>query len=954
MKKFLMYVIVLVAMLFVGYTTYYFVRNNENIYLTLAEEDRTIYMNVDESYDLPIVWTKPYSSTKVYENVVVDNEAVVTFDVASKKFVAKTGGTCRVTITPSNKKFGPFMFTVAVGDGTILNPYFLRNDEDLLNVGKGEGEKWQLSNSYKLTTDIDLRSQKDGFAPIGTAEEPFSGTFDGNGHMISNVTIKTGANAGLFGVLTPSAVVSNLNMEKVVLDGEFDNAGAVAGLSRGTLRSVRVSNVTIKNTKADSNNGGLVGRSANYSSNNEFVSFGYIDMCYAKDVTAKVAGNFGGLVGNLTGSILYNSYADIKSYTEEENSAYFGGLVGVLQNAEGTTSYMFSVVKNCYTLIGTVTLAEESAVKVGTVCGKNVDLTTETSSNKVLGLYTHTQGVQLPVVGEDAAALVTADVHEKANTSDLKYKATFVGYNFEEVWTIEEGDTIADLLPFDEVISQPLGVYIPGQKIEDLDDLLDVLEGVETNPGSGKTFEITNNIVYDLNGAEWNTIAPNQENPLTCSFICEEGVTVTIKNFKLTNANNSVFGYISGQNTTIKGFIFENVTENSNEEIVAVVATALLNEATLENIEVKNANITTGDNNRYLGTVVGINNGKVLGAKVNSGAVDQNTLSSSSANLVVGGIVADNRRVMQNSTIEMYNFDITSTSTTSTLKLGGVAGVNGTEGNIKNCYNFDAGVELSYYGEVYAGGVVGYADGGKIVKCFSEAKVIFPYTNEKSYVGGVAAYAGVGSVKQCYYSSNILQGYNVAGIVQTSNAEVDQCYFQGEAKGNRVAGVVGINNKTVTNCSVLGTLEGMSSNAKVSGVVSYLPKGSLVDHCFSTATFKGLGQHHAETESEFRATIEKAMQIFDMYPDTGEFKNTIIINYGNAAVKVTWVAAKPGWIDCTNAQAKGVEGNYSVFTDKAGFDQTIWTFDNHDGEGAYPTLTYVVVNPNAVNTDEEI
>ena len=86
MKKFLMYVVVLVTMLFIGYTTYYFVRNNENIYLTLAEGE-SIYLNKDETYDLPLVWTKPYSSTKVYENVQISDTSVVSFDETTKNAI---------------------------------------------------------------------------------------------------------------------------------------------------------------------------------------------------------------------------------------------------------------------------------------------------------------------------------------------------------------------------------------------------------------------------------------------------------------------------------------------------------------------------------------------------------------------------------------------------------------------------------------------------------------------------------------------------------------------------------------------------------------------------------------------------------------------------------------------------------------------------------------------------
>ena len=163
MKKFLMYVIVLVVFLFVGYTTYYFIRNNEVIELTLADEE-VIYINSGESFDMPIAWTKPYGSITVYEdeNVDISNEDVIKYHSETKKFTARVGGVATITITPSNADFGPFIFDVHVGDGTLLNPYYVRSADDIQKIGKPDSG-WLLSESYILTKDIDLSLYNNGF-----------------------------------------------------------------------------------------------------------------------------------------------------------------------------------------------------------------------------------------------------------------------------------------------------------------------------------------------------------------------------------------------------------------------------------------------------------------------------------------------------------------------------------------------------------------------------------------------------------------------------------------------------------------------------------------------------------------------------------------------------------------------------------------------------------------------
>ena len=100
---------------------------------------------------------------------------------------------------------------------------------------------------------------------------------------------------------------------------------------------------------------------------------------------------------------------------------------------------------------------------------------------------------------------------------------------------------------------------------------------------------------------------------------------------------------------------------------------------------------------------------------------------------------------------------------------------------------------------------------------------------------------------------------------------------------------------------------------------------------------------NAETESEFRAAIENFVDS-SQYPDCGEFKNCIIINFGDAQIKSSLFGIiKTGWIDCTDEQARGA-GNYEVFKDTAGFAQAIWLFDATVGEG-YPALRNVVQKP---------
>ena len=71
-----------------------------------------------------------------------------------------------------------------------------------VNAGKS-----YAGETVTLGADLDLAGVT--WTPIGTSASPFSGTFDGNGKVIKNLTIDGTAKVGLFGVLD-GAVVKNL------------------------------------------------------------------------------------------------------------------------------------------------------------------------------------------------------------------------------------------------------------------------------------------------------------------------------------------------------------------------------------------------------------------------------------------------------------------------------------------------------------------------------------------------------------------------------------------------------------------------------------------------------------------------------------------------------------------------------------------------------------------------
>ena len=111
--------------------------------------------------------------------------------------------------------------TYSGGSGTAEDPYRISTAEDLIAMGLNTDD---YGKSFVLTADIDLAGQSFTMAPIaadtggigGESFEgtPFTGTLDGQGHAIRNLTITDELGQdylGLFGYTT-GATIRNLEL----------------------------------------------------------------------------------------------------------------------------------------------------------------------------------------------------------------------------------------------------------------------------------------------------------------------------------------------------------------------------------------------------------------------------------------------------------------------------------------------------------------------------------------------------------------------------------------------------------------------------------------------------------------------------------------------------------------------------------------------------------------------
>ena len=137
-----------------------------------------------------------------------------------------------------------------------------------------------VKNNAKLTADIDMSGV--AIEPIGTEANLFTGTFDGQGHVISNLTIeKEGVEyVGLFGRVGGGATIKNFTLKNAKLSGQafIGIVGGSNGSGTVTLDKLGFEGEAVGTAQ---NVSGIIG--VNMSSAATF----NISNCY---VTGKVAG----------------------------------------------------------------------------------------------------------------------------------------------------------------------------------------------------------------------------------------------------------------------------------------------------------------------------------------------------------------------------------------------------------------------------------------------------------------------------------------------------------------------------------------------------------------------------------------------------------------------------------------------------------------------------------------
>lgn len=187
-----------------------------------------------------------------------------------------------------------------------------------------------LSGKYVLANDISLSGE---WTPLGTENEPFTGTLDGAGHTIKGLSITSGAdNVGFFG-FTEGATVKNVRFTGAKVLGNKQ-----VGILAGQAISSNIETVfTAGYLTGYDHVGGIVGDARGDANSDQMT---YITNCMS------TAGAFGttyqsGAIAGWTNAGVFTNNIAYGAATAPSGGA--GGITGMLDN-DGIASYVSNVL----------------------------------------------------------------------------------------------------------------------------------------------------------------------------------------------------------------------------------------------------------------------------------------------------------------------------------------------------------------------------------------------------------------------------------------------------------------------------------------------------------------------------------------------------------------------------------------------------------------------------------
>jgi len=673
------------------------------------------------------------------------------------------------------------------------------------------------SADYFLTNDVNAigsESYKDvwgsgGFRPIGGTTIPsrFSGTFNGNGHSISNLSItQSNDPAGLFGSVD-GGVIENVGLINANVAGNSYVGGLVGRADDATIERVFVSGALQGGSTA--NLGGLVGIVGGTTS----IANSWTDVA----ITGEAALN-GGIAGWLQyGTTITQSHAD--GYISV-SSGSAGGLVGY--NSAGTISFSYAAGGGVAT----------GGTYAGGIAGMNIGTITDVyASETVIGssagaLVGHDLGGDVEntfwntdAVGSMSAIAVASSGTTTSNLSglsraDMQKTSSFSGWSFGGLgsganWVLIGADGSVNNPADTEGGTLPMLLSEYSESIANAHQLQLMTLDLSQN------YALSNNVdgTATSSGGVWGSdgfIAVGGNNFLDTGFSGTfDGQGHTISNLWIAddaNTNVGLFGTTTA-GASISQLVVDNLSiyhtapaDSLPNNVGGLVGS---NGGAISHVSMTGEGDTIFvDGVASVGGIAGDNGGSIRDSNSSLAVVASNDTDQGQG---VGGLVGFN------------SGDISNTWTTQSVSAdggaaaGGLVGFNsaGISGTAHISSSYATGSVSSGSGSADAGGLVGTNWIGLVESSYATGTVI----GFAMDAGGLVGYVGPNAtITTSYASGYVLSSADdaaVGGFVGTNDGTITKSFTTGNAQSasNGIAGgFVGINTGGIANSYAMGNV----------------------------------------------------------------------------------------------------------------------------------------------------
>ena len=698
-----------------------------------------------------------------------------------------------------------------------------------------------LTENYTLMNDIDATETRYwnpdgsggyyGFDPVGDLSADFTGSLDGQGHVISDLLINRTAEhyVGLFGI-TDGATISNLGLEDLYFEGD-NYVGGLVG--RGYGGGIQNSYTTGVISNSDYCVGGLLG----YGNIPIQKSYSSVDIVLSKS-------SVGGLVGYGAG-LIENSYATGNIEGQKE----LGGLAGYLLPN-------FGIVRNCYAT-GNVT---GSSFHVGGLVGRNYgDIENSFATGTVIGNAPNDSVGPFAGLYSSPAASYTNCYYSgtATNIGTGGTNSAGISTTVEELKVYDYSHPVYDQgNPNAWDFNQP-GVWImagyPHLQMEHTTTIENVVDLQLMALDLDADYTIANNIDASPT-REWNSYFDGSEWRYY-------GFT------PVGNFSTRFTGTLDGQDKVIDGLFIDRSTRDVG--LFGMTFTGFeVYDVGLTNVDINNNERNVGGLvGRFIGTISNsYTTGNVSATRIVGGLVGDNNGSISgsystcdvSGGEVVGGLVGGN-----NLSGSIDNSYATGMVYSSSVHAGGLAGTN--DGSITDSYA--TGTVDGLYN---VGGLVGINDRGNVIRCYATGDV---YARNHT-AGGLVGWLREGNISESFATGNVyssvwfgdghaggLVGY--AGSSSTSTS-ISNSYATGnvESDGDWAGGLIGFSRLTlVTNCYSTGIVD---TPGRIGGLAGGNWDG-IYTNCFWDTETSGLTTSGGGAEVIGKTTAEM-MQLATFNP----------------------------------------------------------------------------------------